>query len=200
MQHQTLRDVPANVYLGRELRMPPQKVPALAASSSSQQQQQQQQLGEHKAGGAVAKGGLVMAEWFNGVELDDSERKLAEQEAGDEADAEAESVEDELVVQRVQAVADYGREAASAGSEGAQLLDAESKNSRDNSLARAHETALLATDSDAEDSAAASSFNDVSSARLVRFLLVLNNERNMAKWNAHELTLDPTLSLFKVLP
>ncbi len=197
-QHQSLHDVPANVYFGRELRMPQQKLPALAAAPLAS--------AAAKKSGKEAKEegkGLIREEWLVGVDFDDDDRTIAEQEEAADAEADHQEQDDVLVVQRVQFVADQGGspDPAHAKSEGAQLLLAESHNARpDDRLRAAHKAALLPPSCEPEDEKdrALQNFNDLCCARLSRLITVLNHERNMAKWNAHELTQDPTLALFKV--
>jgi hypothetical protein len=164
--------------------MPPQQVPTVVDASI--------------AGGVVdakeskqdGKSALVRNEWIVGIDFEDEERELAAAEDAEAVEDEEQEQDDELLLQRVAFVAD-----------GAKLLLEESAAAREDvRLKAAAKTALRAPSREPEDDQepAILNFNDVNSARLVRFVTVLNNERNMAKWNAHELTQDPTLALFKV--
>jgi hypothetical protein len=175
--------------------MPPQQVPTVVDASI--------------AGGVVdakeskqdGKSALVRNEWIVGIDFEDEERELAAAEDAEAVEDEEQEQDDELLLQRVAFVADNNADAAAADTDGAKLLLEESAAAREDvRLKAAAKTALRAPSREPEDDQepAILNFNDVNSARLVRFVTVLNNERNMAKWNAHELTQDPTLALFKV--
>ncbi len=183
----TIKTVPSDLYYGRMMRMPPQKLPALVSKPAKEAKESK---------GAL----LVREEWLPGVDFEPAEEALAEKEAAAEQDEDDEDQSLVQVAQRVESVADFKGDAEAAGSEGAKLLEEESEHQReDKRLVSAQQTAMIPADSvPLEENPSIQGWNDVCAARLTRMLVALNHERNMAKWNARELTQDPTLSFFKV--
>jgi hypothetical protein len=180
------------------MRMPLQQLPPLAAEVPVKAEAKGGK--EAKASPEESKG-LDRSQWLEAIFYKPGERQSIDRDASDEAEEEEQQQEDELVAQRLEAVADKGDPAA-ADSEGARLLLAESERKSPDAarMADAHTVALTAPAVVAEEDFASveKNFNDINSARLIRTLVAFNNARNTAKYNGHELTMDPTLDLFKV--